>query len=98
MLPWQANPAIIVPAGLAVVGLAIWAFVARLLYARKRREAERLREQMLEEEHRAKEALEAKATALAESNRQLDLAREAAEEARAAADEANQAKSSFWRT
>ena len=95
VLPWQTNPAIMMPAGFAVIGLAIWAFVARLLYARKRREAERLREQLLEEEHRAKEALEAKATALAESNRQLDLAREAAEEARAAADEASQAKSSF---
>jgi signal transduction histidine kinase/CheY-like chemotaxis protein/ligand-binding sensor domain-containing protein len=95
VLPWQANPAIMVPAGLAVVGLAIWAFVARLLYARKRREAERLREQLLEEEHRAKEALEAKAVALAESNRQLDMAREAAEVARATAESANSAKSTF---
>jgi signal transduction histidine kinase/DNA-binding response OmpR family regulator len=95
VLPWQANPAIMVPTGLAVVGLAIWAFVARLLYARKRREAERLREQLLEEEHRAKEALEAKAADLAESNRQLDMAREAAEAALATADAANKAKSSF---
>ena len=95
VLPWQANPAIMVPTGLAVVGLAIWAFVARLLYARKRREAERLREQLLEEEHRAKEALEAKAADLAESNRQLDMAREAAEAARATAESANSAKSTF---
>src|SRR5207247_7198687 len=38
VLPWQANPAIMVPAGLAVGGLALWAVVARLLYQRKRRE------------------------------------------------------------
>jgi hypothetical protein len=72
-----------------------WALVARALYTRKRREAEKLREQLLEEEHRAKEALEAKAAALAESNRLLDLAREAAETARATADEANKSKSAF---
>ncbi len=95
VLPWHANPAIIVPGGVAVGVLALWAVVARFLYARKRREAERLRERLLEEEHRAKEALEAKAKALAESNRQLDMAREAAEEARTAADDANKAKSAF---
>ncbi|MCW5554051.1 MAG: response regulator [Verrucomicrobiae bacterium] len=95
VLPWHDNPAYLVPAGVAVGVLALWAVVARLLYARKRREAERLREQLLEEEHRAKEALEAKAKALAESNRQLDMAREAAEEARASADDANKAKSAF---
>jgi signal transduction histidine kinase/CheY-like chemotaxis protein/ligand-binding sensor domain-containing protein len=81
VLPWQANPAIMVPAGAGVAGLLGWAFIARIMYLRKRREAERLRELMLQQEHAAREALEAK-------NRQL-------EEARAAADEASQAKSSF---
>jgi signal transduction histidine kinase/DNA-binding response OmpR family regulator len=95
VLPWQANPAVMVPAGIGVGGLALWAILARMLYARKRREAGRLRQQLLEEEHRAKEALEAKAAALAESNRQLDIAREAAEGARATAVEASQAKSAF---
>ncbi len=95
VLPWHANPAIIVPGSVAVGVLALWAVVARFLYARKRREAERLREQLLEEEHRAKEALETRARELAESNRQLDMAREAAEEARTAADDANKAKSAF---
>jgi len=94
-LPWHANVRVMVPAVLAVLGLLGWAFVARLLYARKRREAERLRQQMHEQEHQSRLAIEAKAAALAESNRQLDLAREAAEEARVTADEANQAKSSF---
>lgn len=37
-------------------------------------------------------AIEAKAEALAESNRQLDMARTTAEEARAIADDANKAK------
>ena len=59
-----------------------------MLYARKRREAELLREQLLEQERAAHVSLEAKAAALAESNRQLDLAREAA-------DAANTAKSQF---
>jgi len=93
--PWYANAWIMAPAGTTFAGLLVWAFIARLLYARKRREAERLREQMHEQEHQSRLAIEAKAAALAESNRQLDMAREAAEEARANADEANKAKSSF---
>jgi len=80
-LPWHANAAITVPGGLAVLGLLGWAFVARLLYARKRREAAKLREQLLQEEHKAREALQGK-------NLQL-------EEARRAAEAANKAKSQF---
>src|SRR5262249_48035875 len=79
VVPWHANPAIIMPAGLGVVGLFGWAVIARLLYARKRREAHRLRERLLEQEKVAHRELETKASALAESNRQLDMAREAAE-------------------
>src|SRR5206468_2037240 len=56
--PWYANAWIIVPSGVAGFGLVVWAFVARSLYAAKRREAERLREQMLEQEHKAREGLE----------------------------------------
>jgi len=93
--PWYANAWIAGPFGSTTAGLLVWAFIARALYLRKRREAERLRERLLEEEHKANEALAAKAAALAESNRQLDMAREAAEQARATADEANRAKSSF---
>ena len=73
-LPWHENRAIIVPAFAGAVGLFGWAFIARMLYLRKRREAVKLREQMLEQEHAANEALEAK-------NQQLEQAREAAEEA-----------------
>ncbi len=80
-LPWHANLAIIVPAGAGAAGLLGWAFIARMLYMRKRHEAERLREQMLTLETEARHALEA-------NNQEL-------EEARTAADDANQAKSSF---
>jgi signal transduction histidine kinase/CheY-like chemotaxis protein/ligand-binding sensor domain-containing protein len=95
ILPWHANARIMVPAGLGVAGLLGWAFVARLLYARKRREAERLRERLREQEQAAHRELEAKAAALADSNRQLEMARESAEEASKAADDANRAKSQF---
>jgi len=70
-----------VPAGGAALGLLGWAFVAGSLYMRKRREAERLRERLFEEEQKARETLEAK-------NAQLETARQAAETA-------NQAKSEF---
>jgi signal transduction histidine kinase/CheY-like chemotaxis protein len=95
VVPWHANAAIMLPAGAGVVGLFGWAVIARVLYARKRREAEKLREQMLEQEKVAHRELEAKASDLAESNRQLDRAREAAEAAGKAADDANKAKSQF---
>ena len=80
-LPWHENRAIIIPAGIGAAALLCWAFFARLLYIRKRREAERLREQMLVQEHAANKALEAK-------NDQLAAAKEAAEEA-------NRTKSQF---
>jgi signal transduction histidine kinase/CheY-like chemotaxis protein/ligand-binding sensor domain-containing protein len=93
--PWYLNARIAGPLVGLNLSLCAWAFAARFLYLRKRREAARLREQLFEEEHRAREEaecarkdIEAKAAALAESNRQLDLARKSA-------DDANQAKSAF---
>ncbi|MEW6159199.1 MAG: two-component regulator propeller domain-containing protein [Verrucomicrobiota bacterium] len=80
-LPWYRNAWLMAPGASAAFGLLGWAFVARALYARKRREAERLREQLLEEEHRARATLEAK-------NAELQKAKEAAEAA-------NRAKSEF---
>ena len=85
---WYANAWIMVPGGGVVLGLFGWAFVARSLVIRRKREAEQLRERMAEQERVAHSALAAKAAALAESNHQL-------EEARIAADVANTAKSSF---
>ena len=86
--PFYANALIMVPSGGVVLGLVGWAFVARSLVMRRKREAEQLRERMVEQERVAHSALAAKAAALAESNHQL-------EEARIAADVANTAKSSF---
>jgi len=78
---WYANAWIVAPGGTGALALLGWGFVARALYTRKRREAERLRERLLEEEHRAREALEAKTVQL--------------EQAKQAAEAANQAKSEF---
>jgi len=72
--PWYANAWIMVPVGSGILGLIGWAFVARGLYIRKRHEAERLREQLFEEEQRARRTLESK-------NVELAAAKDAAEAA-----------------
>ena len=82
--PWFRNAFIMVPSGGALLGLLGWAFVARSLVIRRKREAEELREQLFEQEHKARLELEAE--------EQPKLA-----EARIAADEANKAKSEFPR-
>src|SRR5262249_52885158 len=64
--PWYRNAKIAGPIGAVNVGLVLWAFVARRLYLRKRHEAERLRQQMLEQERHAREAIEGKAAQLVE--------------------------------
>src|SRR5262245_26916534 len=56
---WYANAWLIGLGLFAISGLAFWAVTARVLYARKRREAEALREQMLEQERHSRETLEA---------------------------------------
>jgi PAS domain S-box-containing protein len=55
--PWFANAFIMVPSGGVFLGLFGWAFVARSLVARRKREAEQLREQMLEQEREASKKL-----------------------------------------
>ncbi|MBI4661736.1 MAG: response regulator [Verrucomicrobia bacterium] len=80
-VPSYLNAWIILSGGGTFVGLFVWAFIARALFMSKRREAVLLREQLLDQESKAREALERK-------NRQLDEARQAAEEA-------NRAKSAF---
>ncbi len=79
--PWFRNAFIVVPSGAGALGLLAWAFIARSLVIRRKREAEELREQMHQQEHEARLALEAK-------NQELATAKEAAEAA-------NQAKSRF---
>ena len=73
--------ALMVPAGAGVLGLLGWGFAGLGMYVRKRREAERLREQMIEQERQARQQVETKNIELAE--------------AKAAADQANTAKSAF---
>src|SRR5213076_2475790 len=82
------NAAFVAPGVFGVFGLVGWTFVARMLYMRKRREAEQLRERLLAEEHKAREAAEADTRALETKNQQLD-------EARRAAEDANRTKSHF---
>jgi PAS domain S-box-containing protein len=56
--PFYANAFIMVPSGGALLGLVGWAFVARSLVIRRKREAEQLREELLVEEKKARETLE----------------------------------------
>ena len=100
--PWFANTWIVVPSGTGVLGLIGWAFVARTLVVRRKREAEELRERLLEEERKSRETAE-KARAAAElaraeiesRNAELAAAKESAEAAREVAESANAAKSEF---
>lgn len=79
--PWYLDASITVPCGIGLFGLLFSTVFLGSRYQTKRREAMRLREQLIGEEHRSREVLEAK-------NRQLQEARDAAETA-------NKAKSLF---
>jgi signal transduction histidine kinase/CheY-like chemotaxis protein len=79
--PWYLNAWIALPLGGGGLALVVISVFSSARYYAQRRESVRLREQMLDQEHRARVALEAK-------NVQLERAREAAEEA-------NRAKSIF---
>ena len=56
--PWFANAWIVVPGGGAVLGLVGWAFVARAMVIRRKREAEALREEMAVRDREARVKLE----------------------------------------
>jgi PAS domain S-box-containing protein len=56
--PWYANARVMVPGSGAMLGLVVWAFVARSLVARRKREAEQLQERMLEQEREARKKLQ----------------------------------------
>src|SRR5207245_2339138 len=85
--PWYLNAWIMGPFGGTTGGLLVWAFVARSLYARKRREAERLREQLFKEEHDGRKAAEEARVEIESKNTQLEMARKSAEAEREAAAE-----------
>jgi signal transduction histidine kinase/ligand-binding sensor domain-containing protein/ActR/RegA family two-component response regulator len=79
--PWYLNAWIALPLAGGGLALVVVSVLSSARYYAQRRESARLREQMLDQEHRARLALEAK-------NQQLQQAKEAAEEA-------NRAKSIF---
>jgi len=93
--PWYANAFIMVPGGGVALGLIGWAFVARSLVIRRKREAEQLRERLLQEEHAAREAAERARAEIESRNAQLAVAVAEADRAKEAAEQANRAKSSF---
>jgi len=86
--PWYQNAWLVALNGCGALGLIAISIVSTLRYRAKHQEATALREQMLNQERRARETLEAKNLELAEANRRLV-------EAKQAADTANQAKSQF---
>jgi signal transduction histidine kinase/CheY-like chemotaxis protein len=86
--PWYRNLSLMVPLVAANIGLLGWAFIARSLYVRKRREASRLREQLLDEERKARASLEQQVKETRKAEADLRRAKEAA-------DEANKSKSIF---
>jgi signal transduction histidine kinase/ligand-binding sensor domain-containing protein/DNA-binding response OmpR family regulator len=79
--PWYLNAWIAVPAGGGLLSLMLFSMVTGWRYLVHRREAAILRDQMFEQERRARQSLE-------ESNRRLQEAKESAEVA-------NRAKSTF---
>jgi signal transduction histidine kinase/ligand-binding sensor domain-containing protein len=87
-IPWFRNILYLGPLAAFNGCLIGWGLWARVLYLRKRREAARLRERLLEEEHNGRLAAEASTARIEMQNREL-------EEARIAADAANHAKSQF---
>jgi signal transduction histidine kinase/CheY-like chemotaxis protein len=81
VLPWYLNGWIAFPSGTAILALLVGVIWFGRRYYAQRRESQRLREQVLQQERGARETLEAKNTQL--------------EEAKEAAEIANQAKSIF---
>jgi signal transduction histidine kinase/ligand-binding sensor domain-containing protein/CheY-like chemotaxis protein len=85
--PWYLNAWVVGPVAGATLGLARWAFVARSLVMRRKRQADQLREQLLREEHDARQASERARSEIEAKNAQLVAAKEAAEAANAAKSE-----------
>jgi len=71
---WYANAFIVGPAGGGLLALVGWALLARALVIRRKREADHLREQLLEQERKVRVTLEAKNTELAEAKEAADAA------------------------
>ncbi|MBI3416161.1 MAG: hypothetical protein HY043_12760 [Verrucomicrobia bacterium] len=93
--PWYLNARIAGPIAAANTTLLGLAVLATVRSRQRKREAEQLREQMLEQERHAREALEVKNTQLESAHKSAEAAKLVAEEAKAIADSANAAKSQF---
>ena len=76
-VPWYANAWITVPGAGTFAGLMIWAFVARAIYLRQRREAEGLRDRMLLQEREARLSLEEKTQQLKKAKEEAECANHA---------------------
>jgi signal transduction histidine kinase len=85
---WYAHGWLVWPAASAALGLVTLSIVSTLRYRAKRREAAALREEMFQQEHQARRALQAKNLQLADANERLVATQRAA-------DAANDAKSQF---
>jgi signal transduction histidine kinase/DNA-binding NarL/FixJ family response regulator len=79
--PWYLNGLIVFPSGGGILAMLIASFFFSLRYYNQRRESQRLRDEMLEQERQSRQTLEMK---------NLEL-----EEAKDAAESANRAKSTF---
>jgi len=86
--PWYANAAIVAPSGALLFALVFISGFSATRAVKRKREAERLREQLFDEEHRARTAAERAKAEIETKNGELAVAKEAA-------DGANRAKSQF---
>ena len=93
--PWYASATFILSSGGALLGLVFLTCFSTSRAVKRKREAQRLRERLLEKEQLARQAAEASSQALAAKNAQLDAARKIAEQAKEIADDANKTKSQF---
>src|SRR4030095_3303870 len=70
--PWYRNAFIMAPLVTANLGLIGWAFVARIMVTRRKREAEELRANLWREEHEARQAAERARSDIEAKNAQLE--------------------------
>ena len=100
--PWYRNAFTALPLGTGLLSLLVLAFVSSSRYYHHRREAQRLRERMFDQEHQAREVLESRNADLhraqTEAENAAHVAERAQHQAEAAAQQArdaNRAKSQF---
>ncbi len=93
--PWSANPFVLVPGALILMASIGWAFVARALVVRRKREAAELRERLFAEEHHARRVAEAARANAEQAKLEIEAKNLQLAAAKEAADAASQSKSQF---